>query len=70
MKIKLISKTRKGQNKIDQHGEFWIILKIEKRIACCGGNEGLLIIPINGNENAKRWIAKINDCDFNFQEMD
>lgn len=66
--LKLRGKTRKGKNRVKEHGEFWEILE-EKHADCCNGI-GWLIIPKNGDENAIRWINKTNDPDFEVEVVE
>jgi hypothetical protein len=61
--LTLVGKTQKGKNFVRVNGAEWTIL-IELESVMCLKGPGFLIVPINGNEKAIRWIAKQHDTDF------
>lgn len=69
--ILLRSKTRKGQNKIDQYGEQWIVCAAEARVQCLDNQPGFFIkaLDIRAIEASARWILQTNDPDFISTEM-
>ena len=57
----LKGKTRKGKNKIHEHGTEWGVVEVSQAVACLNG-PGMLIRSLSTND--RRWIAQENDIDF------
>lgn len=71
--MKLLPKTHKAKNKIHEAGtDQWRIIQASESVICLGGAAGLLIEPVVKNGGLalgkRRWILKLNDPDFDYQE--
>ena len=54
-KIRLIPKTRHGKNRVNEHGDFAIVIHIKESMFCVSTPDG-----------DWRWIDRWNDSDENF----
>lgn len=71
--MRLIPKTHKGKNKIREAGtDQWEIIRESENCPCFDGAPGILIAPRTEDrtfaENKSRWVRRVNDSDFDFQE--
>ena len=64
--VKLKGKSRKGKNRIREHGDTWTILERRENVRCCIG-PALLIKSADGKD--LRWISERNDRDFDIMHM-
>lgn len=65
--VKLVAKTNKGKNKINEAGkpDHWIVLETRDFVGFSDrGGPWLHIIPDN-NVDQSRWVHQLDDRDFN-----
>jgi len=69
--VVLQGKTRKGKNRVREHGDRWSVAREDESVMCLDDNPGLLLKVLNckclgckkwGPDS--RWIRQINDVDF------
>jgi len=71
--IKLIPRSHKAKNRIRENGDLWIVIRQGKKVGevmedMGADNDSFFIAPWKNRQNV-RWIKKINDPDFNWQDV-
>lgn len=61
-RIVLIGKTRRGKNKIREHGEYWDVVDRWDCVQCLDNKPGILVVSIQDQD--VRWVAVENDSHF------
>jgi len=69
MRIQLGAKTRKAKNRLSQFGSTWVCLEERASVPCLGGDTGMMIEPVTGDESGRRWIRMPIDHDFELLEV-
>ena len=69
--IKLIPKTLKAKNRINEAGtDIWNIERVEQVCCCLRGKVGMLIQPCNTtDEKFRRWVCAKDDKDFDMEVL-
>ncbi len=65
--IELAGKTRKGKNRVREHGATWVVARVQDSVKVLGGVGGALIHPV-GNTVQLRWIEMDGGPDFELIE--
>lgn len=60
----LEGKSRKGKNRIREHGSEWELRRSSEAAQCLDGCPGWFIFPTNGQLEDSRWIRQHDDPDF------
>lgn len=54
--------TRKGKNRVQEHGNIWRVLECREQVQCFNNRAGIKIQSLK--DTTIRWIQKDNDKDF------
>jgi hypothetical protein len=77
VKVRLKGKSRRGKNRVREHGDFWTVEQTSESVMCLDGDPGLLLSVQNcecptcekwGPD--RRWIRRTNDLDFEILERE
>lgn len=68
--IILRGKSHKGKNRIKEQGELWVIEQTSMSVGFStpGAGPFLFIKALSGHKDGVRWVASINDRDFEIVE--
>ena len=69
MNLKLIPKTHKGKNRINEHGNKWKVLRVvSEALPFSKGDVGPWMFIESAKTQDTRWIRAQNDIDFFVEE--
>jgi hypothetical protein len=69
MRVKLVAKTKKGKQRIKQHGAWWVVVSLGTP-ACCNDEPAVMVKPLDVHSTSDlRWIQTFDDPDFEIVEQ-
>ena len=67
--MRLTGKTQKGKNRIREHGNDWVLIRVSNMVLFDKKpGQWFLVAPCN-NGSASRWIHSTNDKDFGIKSL-
>ncbi len=66
--VKLTGISKKGRERVKQHGDLWRVKQIRHEVVCLNNEAGMLVESLMSDDT--RWVKITDDPNFNAETVD